>query len=70
MGINEGDAAGAGIPEHLHAHLVPRWAADTNFITTVGRLRVVPDSLQTMAEQYHRARRELALDGSNSGSGA
>jgi len=52
MGINQGDAAGAGVPEHLHAHLVPRWRADTNFITVVGGIRVVPDSLEAMAAQY------------------
>ena len=52
MGINQGDAAGAGVPEHLHAHVVPRWRADTNFITVVGEIRVVPDSLEAMAAQY------------------
>ncbi|UCD75243.1 MAG: HIT domain-containing protein [Phycisphaerales bacterium] len=55
MGINVGRAAGAGIPEHVHAHLVPRWSGDTNFITTVGMVRVIPDSLETMAEQYREA---------------
>jgi ATP adenylyltransferase len=55
VGINQGRAAGAGVPEHLHAHLVPRWAGDTNFITVVGRIRVVPDSLEAMAEQYRQA---------------
>jgi ATP adenylyltransferase len=54
MGINQGAAAGAGVPEHLHAHLVPRWAADTNFITVVGKVRVIPDSLEAMAGQYRQ----------------
>jgi ATP adenylyltransferase len=52
MGINQGRAAGAGLPDHLHAHLVPRWHADTNFITVVGEIRVVPDSLESVAAAY------------------
>jgi ATP adenylyltransferase len=52
IGINQGRAAGAGLPEHLHVHLVPRWNADTNFITTVADIRVIPDSLERMHETY------------------
>ena len=55
MGLNEGAAAGAGVPEHLHAHLVPRWGGDTNFITVVGQVRVVPQALQEMAATYRDA---------------
>ncbi len=54
IGINQGRAAGAGIPGHLHVHLVPRWGGDTNFITVVGQVRIIPASLETMAERYRK----------------
>ncbi len=53
-GINQGRAAGAGVPDHLHAHLVPRWHADTNFMSVVGQIRVIPDSLEAVAVQYRQ----------------
>ena len=54
IGVNQGRAAGAGVPGHLHVHLVPRWGGDTNFITVVGQVRIIPASLETMAERYRK----------------
>jgi ATP adenylyltransferase len=55
VGINLGAAAGAGVPGHLHVHVLPRWMADTNFITSVAEARVLPESLSSTWQKLRAA---------------
>jgi ATP adenylyltransferase len=53
--MNLGRSAGAGIAEHVHLHVLPRWTGDTSFITTVAETRVVPEDLEVTWEKLDRA---------------
>ncbi|HEY8283788.1 MAG TPA: HIT domain-containing protein [Chloroflexota bacterium] len=59
IGINQGVSAGAGVADHVHLHVVPRWVGDTNFMPVLGATRVLPDSL---AGSYRLLARGFAYD--------
>jgi len=55
VGVNVGRAGGAGVPGHVHLHALPRWAGDTNFMTAVADLRVLPEALLASYEKLRAA---------------
>ena len=61
VGMNFGRCAGAGLPGHLHVHIVPRWEGDTNFMPVVGDTRVISQSIEAVHQQMRRAADELGL---------
>jgi ATP adenylyltransferase len=60
IGMNLGKCAGAGLPGHLHQHVVPRWAGDTNFMTVVGEVRVVPQAMSQLYDELLGVRASIA----------
>jgi ATP adenylyltransferase len=55
VGMNIGKAAGAGVAGHIHLHVLPRWTADSNFMTTIGETRVLPEDLHVTWERLKKA---------------
>jgi len=63
IGINQGRAAGAGVPQHFHVHLVPRWGGDVNFMTVCANVRVIPSSLEAMAGRFRETYAKMSPRG-------
>ena len=59
MGINQGKVAGAGIADHVHFHIVPRWNGDTNFMPVLADVKVMPDYLRNTYQQLRQALRSI-----------
>jgi ATP adenylyltransferase len=61
VGMNVGRCAGAGLPDHLHLHIVPRWGGDTNFMPVLAGVRVIPQSIQALYDKMRAVVGKLGL---------
>lgn len=61
IGINIGRCSGAGLPDHVHLHIVPRWDGDTNFMSNIGNARVISQSLEELYDQLTEIAEQLKL---------
>jgi ATP adenylyltransferase len=62
VGFNIGTAAGAGVEDHVHGHVVPRWVGDTNFMPVLGAIRVLPEALFRTADLIRKAWQKIDPD--------
>jgi ATP adenylyltransferase len=62
LGVNSGIAAGAGVPTHLHYHIVPRWNGDSNFMPTIADIKVMSETLEDSREKLHNEIKNIILN--------